>query len=177
MLRHLPNAVTASRGVAGILVAVLLLTGEPSRWAFPVFALAMLTDLIDGALARALHATGELGRWLDPISDKLLTNITWIGLWGAGWVSGWVAGLLILRDVITGVVFISARRSGRVFDVNLAGRVAVSLEATALGLLLFHGPWLDIDWQAVGSHVAWVCIAFNILAAVNYLRHGPDALP
>ena len=174
VLRHLPNAITVSRGLSGLVVAGLLQSAWP-RTALLAFSLAMATDLVDGALARALDAQGELGRWLDPISDKVLTNITWVGLWSAGWVSGWVAGLLIFRDVVTGIVYILARRSGRAFEVNHAGRVGVSMEATALGLLLFHGPWLDIDWQAVGTTVAWVAILLNLIAAADYIRRGPDA--
>ena len=174
MLRHLPNAITASRGVAGIAVAALLQSSHP-RWALIAFSAAMLTDLVDGALARALNAEGELGKWLDPISDKALTNITWLGLWLAGWVSPWIVGLLWLRDAITGVVYTNAHRRGRTFAVNHAGRVAVSMEATALGILLFHGPWLNVQWQSVGSVVAWVCIGLNIIAAVQYIRTGPDA--
>lgn len=177
MLRQLPNALTASRGLAGLGVAALVLRNDPTHVGFWLFIGAILTDLVDGALARKLGAEGEFGRWLDPISDKVLTNTCWAALWFNGWVTGLVAGPLILRDVITGIVYISERRRGRVFAVNHAGRVALSLEAVSLSILIFHGPWIAVDWQTIGTGVGWSAIGFSLVAVTQYLTLGPSPQP
>lgn len=173
MLRHLPNAVTASRGLAGLVIAGLLVSDVHPRLAFVVFVGAMFTDLFDGALARRLGATGELGRWLDPISDKVLTNVAWLGLWWSAWAPAWIALPMVLRDVGIGLGYAAARRRGAVFEVSHVGRVALSFEGIALAVLLFHGPWIDVAWPVVGTVLGGIALTLSVWAVVEYAWTGP----
>src|SRR5690606_26504577 len=111
----------------------------------------------------------------DPISDKLLTNACWLALWQAGWVTGLVAGPLILRDLLTGLIYTTRHRQGLVYQVNHAGRVALSLEAVSLAILVFHGPWIAVNWQGIGTAVGVAAVAFSAIAAAQYLVAGPVA--
>lgn len=176
-MRHLPNLITASRGLSGFVVFFLLAVPDPGSAAFWVFVAAMLTDLFDGALARRLGTVDELGRWLDPISDKLLIDLSWLALWNAGWSPGWLSLTLIFRDLTVAVGYTGTRVTGRRFEVNHAGRLAVSFEGIALGILLFHGPWLGLDWPAIGRTLGAIALLFSLAAVGGYVRSGPRPDP
>lgn len=80
MKKHLPNALSISRAVLALPIAILALNQE---WvlAFWIFALAVATDLVDGSLARALGAETEFGKkWIDPFSDAAMTAGAMSGL-------------------------------------------------------------------------------------------------
>lgn len=175
MRAMIPNLVTASRGVIGLIVVVLLLGPGPDRLAFWLFVVAIFTDLIDGWLARVLDATSTLGHWLDPISDKVLTDACWIALWYAGWAPGWLAGLMLFRDLCVTVGFIWTWRRGGDYEANLVGRVGISFEGTALAVLLFHGPWLGVDWVAVGTAIGVITLALSLASLAQYIVLGPVA--
>lgn len=170
------NAVTASRGLVGLLIAWLLVGPGPDRLGVWLFVAAMFTDLVDGWLARRLDATSDLGHWLDPLSDKVLTDACWLALWWVGWAPVWLAATMLARDVIVGVGYISALRGGRRYGANLPGRLMVSFEGVAVAVLLYHGPWLGVDWPAVGTVLGGLTLALSLVSAGLYLVRGPVAV-
>lgn len=174
MLRHLPNLITASRGLLGFAVYFLMVRDAPDRAAFWVFVGAMLTDLFDGALARRFGSDDELGRWMDPIADKLLTDLAWLGLWVADWAPGWLALPMIFRDLSIAVGYSLTRVSGRRFEVNHVGRLALSVEGISVSVLLFHGPWLGLDWRAIGVTLGLVAMVGSAASVVGYVATGPE---
>ena len=100
MIRHLPNAITASRGLCGPVVMLLLLEWGANFAAFWLFLAAISTDMVDGFLARRLHAESELALFLDPFSDKLLTACAWSALALVGFAPVPLVALLLLRDLM-----------------------------------------------------------------------------
>jgi cardiolipin synthase len=96
---NLPTAITGARLVVAPAIARLVLDGKYMA-ALVVFALAAVSDLVDGALARRLHATSELGARLDPIADKALMLATAIPLAAANWLPVWLVGAILVRDVV-----------------------------------------------------------------------------
>ncbi len=173
MIRAIPNLLTASRGLAGLVVVWILVGPLPDRLAFWVFVAAVFTDLIDGWLARVLSATSNVGKWLDPLSDKVLTDACWVALWWVGWAPGWLAWTILARDLIVSAGFSVAWRRGLTYAPNRAGRLMVSFEGIALAVLLFHGPWIALDWQAVGVALGALTLALSLGSALEYLAEGP----
>jgi len=173
VLRLLPNLLTASRGLAGLVVVWVLVGPLPDRLGFWLFVVAMFTDLFDGWLARKLDATSTVGKWLDPLSDKVLVAACWLGLWSVGWAPWWLAGTILLRDAIVATGFVVAWRRGYQFSANLAGRLAVSFEGVALAVFLFHGPWMAVDWPAVGVGLGVLTLLLSVGSALEYLAEGP----
>jgi len=174
VLRHLPNIVTASRGALGPIIAWLLLAHGAHRTAFAAFILAMLTDLLDGWLARRLHAESSAGLWLDPVSDKVLTNSTWIALWQMGWVPGWVTALMVGRDLVVATGWLIARRRGVRWRASALGQVAVTFEGIALPVFLFRVPWLDVHWPTVGMLLTGITLALSLASLIEYAVFGPN---
>jgi CDP-diacylglycerol---glycerol-3-phosphate 3-phosphatidyltransferase len=170
----LPNLLTAARGLAGPVVAWLVLGLAWSDAAFVVFLFAILTDLADGWLARRLGATSALGRLLDPLSDKALVTSTWLALGIVGWAPWWLAAPMLLRDLAVGVGWALLGRPDA--PPSMTGRLKVSFEGVALPILLFRDPWLDVHWPSVGVALGAVALALSVASAILSL-HAALARP
>jgi cardiolipin synthase (CMP-forming) len=97
--RHLPNALCVLRMVLIVPIAIFLLQGQ-TRPALITFALAALTDALDGFLAKRFGWQSELGKRLDPLADKLLLVTLFIVVACLGLVPVWLAAAAVLRDVV-----------------------------------------------------------------------------
>lgn len=172
LLRNLPHLVTASRGLAGPVVLALLVTGRGTA-AFWLFVVAALTDLFDGWAARRLGSDPRIGLVLDVGADRVLGLCAWAGLAWTGWAPWWLPTGILVRDTTVVVGWFLARRAGRRYQPSALGQVATSFEGTSLGILLFHGPWLDVHWPSVGAVVGVTALATSLLSAVVYLLRPP----
>ena len=119
-LRQLPNAICVARIALVVPIAITLLDGDfvATLW---LFALAAFSDGLDGYLAKRFGWTTELGKFLDPLADKLLLVTVFITLAVAGLTPVWLAVIVVARDVIIGA---GAAIYSRVFG-PLQGRATV----------------------------------------------------
>lgn len=176
MVRHVPNAITITRGCCGPLVAWLLLGSLAHFAAFWVFLAAMATDLLDGWVARRLNAFHPAGLWLDPLSDKVLTDTSWIALGWVGFAPVWLCAAMVARDAIILLVWawILATGSRLRWSPTPAGQTMVAFEGVALCVLLFHGPWLDVHWPTVGTILGGISLALSFVSLLQYAVNGPE---
>lgn len=174
MIRWIPNLVTALRAVAGGVIFSILVAYNAHNLAFVLFLAAILTDLLDGWLARRLGAESAVGLWLDPLCDKLLVGFTWFGLLFSGLAPAWLALTIVTRNAAVAVGWFLANRRGYSFSPNRAGRIALSFEGTALPILLFRAPWLDVHWPSVGLVLASTGLILSLVSAGSYLWTGPE---
>src|SRR5215472_749354 len=103
---NLPNMLTMGRVVAIPVFLWLLSVPTPQRgfWACMVFTAAAITDLLDGYLARKMNVVSVLGKFLDPLADKLLVMASLIWMVPMGRIPEWAVVLLIGREIsITGL--------------------------------------------------------------------------
>ena len=103
---NLPNLLTMGRMAVIPLVILLIDRGSPKDcwWAALVYSAAALTDLIDGWLARRMHVVSVLGKFLDPLADKLLVMAVLIYMIPMGRISTWAVALLLAREIsVTGL--------------------------------------------------------------------------
>ena len=170
MIRHIPNAITLSRGLLGFVVAYLLVGPGWNFIAFWVFIFAIVTDLLDGWAARLLDAHSKDGEWMDPVSDKILTDVVWLALWKIGYAPAWLAVTALGRDVLV-VIFwlLIVRRSGRRPLSRPIGQIAVAYEGVALPVLIFHGPWLSVHWPSVGIALGTIALLLSFVAIADQL--------
>ena len=96
---NLPNILTLAR-VLLIPFFVIFIINKNFQWAFFTFAIAGITDGMDGLLARITHQRTELGAYLDPIADKLLLSSAFISLAIIEFIPSWLVVIVITRDVI-----------------------------------------------------------------------------
>jgi cardiolipin synthase (CMP-forming) len=98
-LRYLPNLICLGR-IALLWPILTTLAAHEYGWAAVCFAIAGVSDLLDGGLAKHFGWTSELGKWLDPLADKcLLVTVFVVAAW-AGLVPRWLTAVVVARDVM-----------------------------------------------------------------------------
>jgi len=185
-LMTLPNVLTYGRIAAVPLMAAcfLLLEGDAAHWAaLAVFALASVTDWLDGYLARVLEQQSTLGRMLDPIADKLLVGTALLLLVNDGtidYITIWAAIIILCREIlVSGLREYLAELNVKVHVTRLA-KWKTSLQMLALGVLL-AGPAGDkfIPWVSLtGTMLLWGAALLTLWTGYDYLkaavRHAID---
>src|SRR6476619_814468 len=149
---NLANALTVFRLLLVPVFLVMLFwgTGHETGWriaAFLVFAIASITDRIDGELARKRNSVTEFGKLADPIADKALVGAALIGLSLLGDLPWWVTVVILVREVgVTGLRFWVIRHG--VLAASRGGKLKTLLQAVAIGLFVLpEWGWLrDIAW-------------------------------
>lgn len=101
VLRHLPNAICVAR-MGMVWPTVKAIESGQNSLALMLFTIAALSDGLDGFLAKRFGWTSDLGRFLDPLADKLLIVSVFLALTWAGWVPEWLAVVVIARDLLIG---------------------------------------------------------------------------
>ncbi|MSN25680.1 MAG: CDP-diacylglycerol--glycerol-3-phosphate 3-phosphatidyltransferase [Geobacter sp.] len=178
---NLPNILTMTRIAAIPLLAVLLLS--PSRnsgfWAAAVFALASITDWLDGYLARRMGIVTVFGKFLDPIADKMIVMAAMVMILPFGRVPAWMVLVILGREIIiTGLRGI-ASSEGIVIQASDLGKFKTIFQIVAiLGLILhydynwFFGivhPLLTVNMHNIGMFYLWIATILTIWSGVDYL--------
>jgi CDP-diacylglycerol--glycerol-3-phosphate 3-phosphatidyltransferase len=175
---NLPNTLTLVRIVLVPLLVVVLLTEFEGRRIFGVakelvgaaiFAIASITDWLDGYLARRRRQGTWLGQMLDPIADKLLTSAAFISLVQLDVAPAWMVALIIGREfAVTGLRSLAHTR-GFTIPASRLGKIKMSLQVAAI-LLLIVG-WGPVPALApVGRVMLWVVLIAAVVSAVDYYR-------
>ncbi|WP_269845118.1 CDP-diacylglycerol--glycerol-3-phosphate 3-phosphatidyltransferase [Geothermobacter hydrogeniphilus] len=177
----LPNLLTMARIAAVPVIVVLLMDDSRSAgvWAAAVFGLAATTDAFDGWLARRWQAETVLGKFLDPLADKLIVMGSLIMLIPLGRVPAWAVFVIIAREtVITGLRSI-ASSEGIVIAASPLGKYKTIFQMTALVGLMLHYDFywffglrweiFHVDMQFCGLFYFYLALVFTIWSGVDYL--------
>ncbi|CAN5609980.1 CDP-diacylglycerol--glycerol-3-phosphate 3-phosphatidyltransferase [soil metagenome] len=166
---NLPTWITVSRllGVPIVLIALLDPT-DIHRWvsvvAFVIFA---GTDWLDGYLARRLNQVTDLGKFLDPLVDKLLVLAPLMALVGLGEIPAWGVFLILARELtISGWRVNPTFQQGQVPGAGIWGKAKTVVQIVAISILL--APLSGI-WQIAGIILFWVAVALTWISGLIYL--------
>jgi len=133
-----------------------------------VFSIASITDWLDGYLARKMNIVTNLGKFLDPIADKLLIAAALVMLVGLGRIPAWMVVVIIGREIaVTGLRSI-ASSEGIIIAASDLGKGKMILQISALIGLLLHYQYLGIDFHAVGMMLLWVALALTAWSGFDY---------
>jgi CDP-diacylglycerol---glycerol-3-phosphate 3-phosphatidyltransferase len=167
------NAITISRLALVPVFAVLLFHdgGEDSAWriaALLVFAIATITDRLDGELARRRGLITDFGRIADPIADKAMIGTALIGLSVLGELPWWVTVVVLIREVGVTLLRFWVIRHG-VIPASRGGKVKTALQALAIGLYI-----LPLEGAAHGVAVAVMAAAVvvTVVTGVDYVARA-----
>ncbi|MCQ2772893.1 MAG: CDP-diacylglycerol--glycerol-3-phosphate 3-phosphatidyltransferase [Bacilli bacterium] len=138
-----------------------------------IFIIASITDFLDGYLARKWNQVTDLGKFLDPIADKLLVDCTFIYLCisrfpGQLCVNLYLVIILIARDLIIDALRQVSAAKGKVLAANMAGKLKTVFEMIAIPLVLLNGfpfAFLDHSWPA-GLHITDFIVYITTIASV-----------
>ena len=180
MYLALPNILTYTRILAIPVVVGLFFVPDPwgSWMAFGVYTYACVTDFFDGYLARAWHQQSALGRFLDPIADKLLVACVLFSLVGADRVSGLEiipAAIILGREILVSGLreFLAEVRVG--VPVSQLAKWKTTIQMLCLGFLLVgpNGPdFGPVSTLEIGIYGLWAAAALTLVTGYDYLYHG-----
>jgi CDP-diacylglycerol--glycerol-3-phosphate 3-phosphatidyltransferase len=160
----IPNILSLARIALVFLPALLIASGNPSHrpLAGAFVLLGMATDILDGYLARRLGQTSDLGRILDPLSDKLCTAILVIVLYLYSGFPLWGVALILSRDfVVLTCGLLLMRRTDVVISSNITGRIA----ALSWGIVIFA---YAIDFRPIQIPALVTATALVAVSGVSY---------
>ena len=180
VLSVVPNWQTIEIPTTGINLVFLII--------FVFFVLASFTDYLDGHLARKNNQVTDLGKFLDPVADKLLINSLVIFLIApsifAPYIPGelhqvgfnvWCAIILVARDIVVDALRFIAASKGKVISANIFGKLKTVLEMVAIGVVLLNGfpfRYFDAGWPA-GLHIAdflvYLCTLASLVSGIIYV--------
>ncbi len=199
LLKSVPNILTASRIVFALAYLVVLLLVDRQAlgrddaqdlllwrecvhaetqklfWAFVMFVIAGITDVIDGPLARAMSVTSSFGRTFDPFVDKILIGGGFVvfalfpyTIAGVAW---WMVGVVLLREVLVTWLRNKKESEGKEFGATWAGKVKMFIQSFAIGtLMIYSGYFQNEGWAIIFRDIAiWVAVIFTVLSALPYL--------
>ena len=172
---NLPNVLTLLR-ILLIPVFVLFIMNKEIGWALGTFAVAGITDGIDGLLARVTHQRTELGAYLDPIADKLLLSASFITLAIVEILPGWLTVVVITRDVIilVGLVVIILTGHRPKLQPSLVSKVTTLFQISTILLALLKGYHPSIGVFA--AFVLYGTAVFTVISGAHYIYLGTRIL-
>ncbi|WOP18304.1 CDP-diacylglycerol--glycerol-3-phosphate 3-phosphatidyltransferase [Raineyella sp. LH-20] len=176
---NVPNALTVLRILLVPLFGWMLLSHPEAagwRWATTgVFIVAMATDFVDGHLARSRHLITSFGKLMDPIADKALTGMAFIGLSIIGELWWWVTIVILLREWGITVMRFFILKYG-VMAANRGGKLKTMTQSAALVLYLLPLPAAGLSLGGVVEVISWVLMAaaflLTVLTGLDYLREA-----
>lgn len=181
-----PNRLTLARMILSPLFLLLFL------WEFPfhtllsgvVFGAAALTDLFDGRLARKYGQITSLGKFLDPIADKMLTTAAFLAFVACDQMNVWALFLILTREFVVTSVRLVAAEGGKVVAANIWGKIKTVMQFIAILYLLValeFASWQDTVLQSaalpeavftvplvVGQVLLWIAAVMTAVSGVTY---------
>jgi CDP-diacylglycerol--glycerol-3-phosphate 3-phosphatidyltransferase len=163
---NLPNVLTVLRILlVPVLVAALLVeTPNGDTIAAIVFALAAITDGLDGYIARSRRTITTFGKVMDPIADKLLIAAALIALVDKNRVAAWVAMVIIAREFAVSSLRVYAAAEGAIIPASVLGKVKTVTQVAAV-MALIAAPNADATWVQA---LVYLTVVATVVSGVDY---------
>lgn len=180
---NLPNKITISRIIL-IPIFVVLMLIRIEEWGditilgatMPVthllgaiiFIIAAVTDWIDGYYARKLNLVTNMGKFLDPLADKLLVSAALIVLVELQMAPSWIVIIIISREfAVTGLRLVLAGE-GEVVAANMLGKIKTWAQIVAISTLLLHNIFFEMFSFPFDKLALWVALFFTVWSGLDY---------
>ncbi len=168
----LPNGLTIIRILVIPLVLILLFyPGKIYQFltAF-LFLAAAVTDTLDGYFARSRGLVTTLGKFLDPLADKLLIVTVLIALIPARGVPVWMVIVIVGREIaVTGLRGIAISQD-IIISASTLGKYKTVFEVASISFLILNGDYFFINFYLVGMILLWVALIIAVLSGISYFR-------
>ena len=184
---NLANKITISRILATPVFLFFLVPGwfgqffGLDQWgryaAAVVFILASITDMVDGNIARKNNMVTELGKFLDPVADKLLVTSALIAFIRTDNLSVWAVFIIIAREfIVTGFRVIAAGR-GVIIAADKWGKIKTVIQIVAIvAILIRNFPISLITDFPLGMILMYIAVVLTVISGVNYIAKNAKVL-
>jgi cardiolipin synthase len=177
-ITSVPNLLTLSRIlVIPVMIATFYVSGDYARWfACALFSAAGVTDWLDGHMARRWEQQSEIGRFLDPIADKLLVSATLFMLTTFGRLSAQAvlpAVVILCREILVSGLreYLAGLRVG--MPVSRLAKWKTVIQMIAIGVLIVGdaGPSF-MPVTTIGETLLWIAALLTLVTGYDYLQSG-----
>ena len=177
---NLPNKLTLIRMFLAPIYLALMLIEFPYHYtvALAVFAIASLTDMLDGKIARKNNLITVFGKLLDPLADKMLTTAALLAFMREGWCSIWIVMIVLTREFAVAGVRLIATAQGIVIPANYWGKaktVSQMVFTIVIMLLAELDATFDIFANAgwftlarVSNIMLWITAVLTVVSSITY---------
>ena len=167
---NLPNSITITRISVVPFLFFLLLSPGPF-WSLvlaALFALASITDFLDGFTARKYNMITTMGKFLDPLADKIIINSAMILMIPIGRIDAWIVAIIIMRDLIVDGIRSIASSEGIYIQASMLGKQKTVAQSIAVTALMIHYSFLGLDAHFVGTVVLYVALVLTVYSGLDY---------
>ncbi len=174
----LPNGLTILRVIAIPFILVMLFSPGQIHRVFTalLFFAAAITDTLDGYLARRKGLVTTLGKFLDPLADKLLIVTALIALIPARDIPFWMVIIIVGREIaVTGLRGVAASQN-IVISASRWGKYKTFFEGTAIFFFIMAGKGASFNLYWVGIGLLWVALLLAVISAVDYFKRFLKAI-
>jgi len=167
---NLPNAISMLRiGVIPVLFFLLLSPGKVMSLVIAIlFIAAALTDLLDGYIARKYQIVTTMGKFLDPIADKLIVNTAMIMMIPISRIPAWIVAVIVIRDFAVDGIRNIASSNGIVIQASPLGKRKTLCQIFAVSALMIHYPFIGADAHAVGMVILYIALILTVVSGTEY---------
>lgn len=177
---NLPNYISIGRVIAvPILVVFLLLIKTPESFhptwnkvmsciAGIIYILASISDMIDGFLARRANISSVVGKFLDPLADKLLNLAAVIMLIPLGRIPAWIVVLILVREITITALRGLAANERIVIAASKWGKYKNAFGSFGVGGLVLYYPFFGVHWFVIGWFFLIISVVFSIGSGIHY---------
>ncbi len=136
-----------------------------------IFALAAITDWLDGYLARSWNQTSAFGAFLDPVADKLMVASALVLLVSLSHADAIIAFIIIGREITISALreWMAQLGESKSIAVSMLGKIKTGFQMTAILLLLYHEPLLGFSAHSVGTLLIYLAALLTLWSMVYYL--------
>lgn len=173
-----PNLLTLGRILVIPAVLVFIDNESPLRSfiAAVLYAASAITDFFDGYLARRSHQVSLLGKFLDPLADKILVMATLVWMVPLGRIEAWIVILLLVREISITALRGMASAEGLVISARQMGKHKTALQMIGILCLIIHFRYRIaftdhyVDFHHVGLYTIYISLVFSLFSAVEYVQ-------
>ncbi|KRN65130.1 CDP-diacylglycerol--glycerol-3-phosphate 3-phosphatidyltransferase [Pediococcus cellicola] len=134
-----------------------------------IFAVASLTDLADGKIARKQHLVTNFGKFADPLADKMLVMSAFIILVSLGKAPAWVIAIIVCRELaVTGLRLLIVENNGQVMAAAMPGKIKTTSQMLAIILLILNNVLFAAIHIPMATIMLYICLFFTIYSGIDY---------
>lgn len=143
-------------------------------WALAIFIMASVTDFADGYIARHYNQITNIGKFMDPLADKMLVMAAMCYFVECGQMRGWVLAVVLLREFAVSGMRLCAVEQGRVIAAAMSGKVKTFSTMVALSLMLLT----TLPWFPAARTIDFVCtvviVGTTVYSGIEYFVKNLD---
>lgn len=135
-----------------------------------LFLLASISDYYDGYFARKFNAVSNMGKFMDPIADKVLVTSILVMLIPTDRIEPWMAIIILARDNLIGGLRSVAAAENIIIDAKPAGKWKTALQMVAIPAVIIDQEYLGIPFAKIGYWVLWSSTILSVTSGFEYYR-------